>query len=115
MRRDHEARLTRCDIKTVNDLVAATPGSFTNPIGDAEEVCPDGFGGFGFLTSGTFPIAVGYSLYDDGYSATTLDGGSPIVGTLTSDTQLQYAPEPSTWMLVAGGLGLVARRLCRLR
>jgi hypothetical protein len=38
-----------------------------------------------------------------------------MVGTVTAETQLQYTLEPSTWLLVAGGLGLVATRLRRLR
>ena len=48
-------------------------------------------------------------------SSATLDGGNPMVGTVTAETQLQYTLEPSTWLLVAGGLGLVATRLRRLR
>ncbi len=71
---------------------------------------PDGYDTFGSLLSGPFQISVDYSLYDDdGYNVATLDGGNPVTGTVTASTQLQYTPEPRTWILLGTGLLLAAR------
>jgi hypothetical protein len=76
---------------------------------------PNGFDTYGLLSSNVFQIAVGYSLYDDdGYNAATLGGDfTPVIGTITAGAQLQYAPEPSSWLLLATGIGLLLYRRSR--
>ncbi len=66
---------------------------------------PDGFDTYGYLTSNVFQIQLGYSLFDD--DVWTNQVGS---GTLLADAQIQYTPEPSTWLMLGTGIGLISLR-----
>ena len=68
------------------------------PVGDA----------YGHLVSNVFQIQLSYSLFDDNAYTTQIGAG-----TLTADAQLEYTPEPSTWLLLGTGLGLIGLRRLR--
>jgi hypothetical protein len=71
---------------------------------------PNGYDTYGPLVSSTFQIELGYSLFDDDlYSNQVGDG------TLVASTQLQYTPEPSTWLMLGTGIGLIALHRVRSR